>query len=48
MIPFLIEQNRKGLYPLERLVTCYNVEDYPQAFQDMKDGKVIKPVLKWV
>lgn len=48
MIPFLIEQHRQGLYPLERILTYYDAKDYAQAFRDMKDGKVIKPVLKWV
>ncbi|KAH8684086.1 chaperonin 10-like protein [Ilyonectria robusta] len=48
MIPFLIEQHQKGLYPLEKIVTYYNIDDYAQAFKDMKDGKVIKAVLKWV
>lgn len=48
MIPFLIEQHQKGLYPLEKIVTYYNIDDHAQAFEDMKDGKVIKAVLKWV
>ncbi|EEU36452.1 uncharacterized protein NECHADRAFT_94116 [Fusarium vanettenii 77-13-4] len=48
MVPFLIQQHRKGLYPLEKIVTSYHVDDYTQAFQDMKDGKTIKAVLKWV
>lgn len=47
MIPFLIDQHSKGLFPLETIVTYYSIDDFAQAFQDMKDGKVVKAVLKW-
>jgi Zn-dependent alcohol dehydrogenase len=47
MIPFLIEQHRKGLFPLQKIVSFYSVDNYAQAFQDMRDGRVIKAVLKW-
>ncbi|KAI9933577.1 hypothetical protein MW887_008050 [Aspergillus wentii] len=47
MIPFLIQQNEKGMFPLEKMVEYYDVRNYPQAFEDMKKGRVIKPVLRW-
>ncbi|ODM21312.1 hypothetical protein SI65_02155 [Aspergillus cristatus] len=47
MVPFLIEHHNQGKYPLERLIRYYNVKDAQQAFQDMKAGKVLKPVLVW-
>lgn len=47
MVPFLIEKHNQGKYPLERLIRYYNVKDAQQAFQDMKAGKVLKPVLVW-
>ncbi|KAJ6098600.1 hypothetical protein N7467_000135 [Penicillium canescens] len=47
-IPYLMEQHAKGNFPLERLIKVYESKDFLQAFQDMKDGKVLKPVLKWI
>ena len=47
MIPFLIEQQRKGLFPLEKLISHYNLDQSHQAMEDMKNGKTIKPVLRW-
>lgn len=47
MIPFLIEQQRKGLFPLENLISYYNLDQSHQALEDMKNGKTIKPVLRW-
>lgn len=47
MIPFLIEQQRKGLFPFEKLISYYNMDQCHQALEDMKNGKTIKPVLRW-
>lgn len=47
MLPFLIEQHSAGNLPIEHLVTTYDVEDYETAFEDMRSGKTIKPVLVW-
>ncbi|PYH76801.1 hypothetical protein BO82DRAFT_358762 [Aspergillus uvarum CBS 121591] len=47
LIPFLIEQHRKGYLPLEKIVTYYPVGRFLQALKDLKDGKVVKAVLKW-
>ncbi|KAH6982451.1 alcohol dehydrogenase [Ilyonectria destructans] len=48
MIPFLIRQHADGKYPLEELITYYNVEDFKTAFSDTEKGLTIKAVLKWV
>lgn len=45
MIPFLIEQHQKGTFPLENIIKTYKFEDVELALQEMKSGKVIKPVL---
>lgn len=34
-----------GLFPFDELLTFYKFEDFAQALQDLKDGKVVKPVL---
>ncbi|KAK1148965.1 hypothetical protein N8T08_007640 [Aspergillus melleus] len=46
-IPFLIEEHAKGRFPIEKLISYYDIKDYQTAFQDMKATKVIKPVLLW-
>jgi Zn-dependent alcohol dehydrogenase len=43
-----MEQHAQGKFPLEKLIKVYDSKDFLQAFQDMKDGNVLKPVLKWV
>ncbi|KAL4744931.1 hypothetical protein BDW72DRAFT_211912 [Aspergillus terricola var. indicus] len=47
MIPYLIEQHRKGRFPVQKLITRYQVENYQQAFHDLKLGHTIKAVLQW-
>jgi Zn-dependent alcohol dehydrogenase len=47
MIPFLIEQHSQGNFPIEKIVKTYKIEDFAVALDDMKSGKVIKPVLRW-
>jgi aryl-alcohol dehydrogenase len=44
-IPRLIDWYRRGLLPLERLVTTYRFEAIDAAANDMLAGKIIKPVL---
>lgn len=46
-VPYLLEQYKKGNFPMDKLVTFYKFEDMEQAFEDMESGRVIKPVLKW-
>ncbi|KAJ5700367.1 hypothetical protein N7536_003380 [Penicillium majusculum] len=47
MIPYLIEKQNEGKFPLEKLIKVYNSDDFLQAFNDMKEGNVLKPVLRW-
>ncbi|QRY78141.1 NAD(P)-dependent alcohol dehydrogenase [Pseudomonas sp. PDNC002] len=44
-LPQLIELFRQGLFPVDRLVRFYPLEDIEHAIADMKSGQVIKPVL---
>ncbi|EXJ86298.1 hypothetical protein A1O1_06668 [Capronia coronata CBS 617.96] len=48
MLPYLIEQHDQGRFPLEEMITTYDIKDYEKAFEDVKAGKTIKAVLKWV
>jgi aryl-alcohol dehydrogenase len=45
-LPKLIELNRQGLFPYDRLITTYDFSDINKAFKDSKAGRAIKPVLK--
>jgi aryl-alcohol dehydrogenase len=45
-IPRLIEFYKNGQLPLEKLITFYRLKDINEAIQDIKNGKVIKAVLK--
>lgn len=47
MIPYLIEQTKQGKFPMQKLITFYPVEQYREAFQDLKQGRAIKGVLRW-
>lgn len=44
-IPRMIDWYRRGMLPLERLVTTYPFERIEDAAADMLAGKIIKPVL---
>ena len=45
-IPRLVELQRSGKFPFERLVRFYEFEDINQAFADASKGDVIKPILR--
>lgn len=45
-IPMLIELQRQGRFPFEKLITYYPFEEINQALEDMEQGRVIKPVLR--
>lgn len=47
LIPYLIEQHGKGMFPIEKFISIYAGKDYAKAFQDVKQGKAIKAILKW-
>ena len=44
-IPKLIELNRQGRFPYDKLIKYYPFEDINKAIEDMEKGLVIKPVL---
>ncbi len=45
-IPRLIELHKQGLFPFDRLIEFYPLDEIQQAVDDMEAGKVIKPVLR--
>ncbi|MFI6339034.1 NAD(P)-dependent alcohol dehydrogenase [Streptomyces sp. NPDC050535] len=45
LIPELIGLHRRGLFPVDRLITTFPFEDIGSAVAAMGDGSVIKPVL---
>lgn len=47
MLPYLIEKHAQGQFPLDEIVSFYQVKDYETAFKDIKDGKALKAVLLW-
>lgn len=46
-IPQMIRMHREGHFPLEKLCKTYPAEEIDKAMQDLRTGKVVKPVLKW-
>jgi aryl-alcohol dehydrogenase len=46
LIPTLVSLFHRGLFPIDRLVKFYALEDVNQAVSDMEKGLVIKPVLR--
>lgn len=44
-IPKLLDLQRQGRFPVDRLIKTYKFEDINQAFRDLRDGLAIKPVL---
>jgi aryl-alcohol dehydrogenase len=46
VIPVLIDYYRQGRLPFDRLLRFYAFEDIGQAFRDMEQGEVVKPVLR--
>lgn len=41
----LIKLQKRGVFPVERLISCYPFKHIADALADMRSGKVIKPVL---
>ncbi|QKX60795.1 uncharacterized protein TRUGW13939_07941 [Talaromyces rugulosus] len=46
-IPQMIRWFKSGIFPIDRLVKTYKVENFEAAISDMKAGSTIKPVLLW-
>ncbi|MGV8057324.1 MAG: NAD(P)-dependent alcohol dehydrogenase [Smithellaceae bacterium] len=45
IIPKMLELNKRGLFPYEKLVKHYKFEDINKAIADMHSGATVKPVL---
>ncbi|EPZ53022.1 hypothetical protein N007_18660 [Alicyclobacillus acidoterrestris ATCC 49025] len=45
-IPKLISYYKEGKFPFDRLVGFYEFEQINQAFEDSKNGSVVKPILR--
>lgn len=45
-IPKMIQFNKMGLFPFEKLISFYNLDDINQAFEDSHSGKTIKAIIK--
>jgi aryl-alcohol dehydrogenase len=44
-IPRLVDLYKSGLFPIDKLITFYSLENINEAFADSKSGKTIKPVV---
>lgn len=45
-IPRLIELNRQGRFPFERLIEFYDLDEINHACEDAENGRTLKPVLR--
>jgi aryl-alcohol dehydrogenase len=45
-IPKLIELYSQGRFPFDRMITFYPFEEINRAVEDMKEGRVVKPLLR--
>jgi aryl-alcohol dehydrogenase len=45
-IPKLIELNRQGRFPFDRMIAYYPFDEINRAVEDMEKGRVMKPVLR--
>ncbi|KAF3761590.1 hypothetical protein M406DRAFT_94894 [Cryphonectria parasitica EP155] len=46
-LPELIKLHQNGRFPIDKICKVYSIKDFKEALQDMHEGKVIKPILKW-
>jgi aryl-alcohol dehydrogenase len=46
-IPLMIDLYRRGLFPFDRLVTFYSMEQINEAIHDSESGKSIKPIVRF-
>ncbi|KAJ5662360.1 Polyketide synthase enoylreductase [Penicillium maclennaniae] len=47
LLPQLLEWYKQGKFPVDKLAEVYSVDSLDQALEDLKAGKIIKPILKW-
>ena len=45
-IPLLIELNRRGRFPFERLIRYHDLDEINGAAEDAEGGGTLKPVLR--
>jgi aryl-alcohol dehydrogenase len=45
-IPQLIELQKQGRFPYDRMLTFYDMEDINQAISDSESGTVVKPIVR--
>ena len=46
-VPKLVEMQRNGEFPVEKIVKVYDYKDMKQALHDLHEGTVVKPVIRW-
>ncbi|MDR1204935.1 MAG: NAD(P)-dependent alcohol dehydrogenase [Peptococcaceae bacterium] len=46
-IPKLVRYYKAGVFPFDKLIRFYDLEDINQAFEDSRKGKTIKPVIRF-
>ncbi len=44
---YLLDEYKKGEYPIDKLLVHYKFEDINKAFEDMEAGVALKPVMTW-
>ncbi|RDW65669.1 NAD(P)-dependent alcohol dehydrogenase [Aspergillus mulundensis] len=47
IVPLLVQWYKEGKFPIDRIVKIYPATELDRALEDLKAGKVIKPVLSW-
>lgn len=47
LLPWIMQQQQAGNFPLEKLISYYNIDNFAQAFRDASTGKAVKPVIIW-
>ena len=45
-IPQLIDLQRQGRFPYDRMLTFYDMEGINQAISDSESGTVVKPIVR--
>ena len=46
-IPRLVEMQRQGDFPVEKIVKVYDYKDFGKALEDLHHGTTVKPVIQW-
>lgn len=46
-IPKLVEMQRKGDFPVDKIVKIYDYKDFGKALHDLHEGTTTKPVIQW-